>query len=226
MKRLAPVSLTLVLAVLPAFAQVKETERLDSCREVLEEVLGVPETIPRDLFGKAYCVAVIPSVKKAALGVGARYGKGAVACRPAPDSGAWGPPLMITIGGGSFGLQIGGQASDYVFLIMNRKGIDHLLKSKFTLGADASVAAGPKGRSAEAATDAQLHAEILTYSRSRGLFAGLSLEGAIVKQDKDGNANLYGERVDPKSLLLTPGQTIPQAAKAFVDLLRESSTTR
>jgi lipid-binding SYLF domain-containing protein len=216
----------LVLAAVPARAQVKETERLATCREVLEEVMGIPEGIPRDLLNKAYCVAVIPSVKKAALGVGARFGKGAVVCRTDSGSGAWGPPLMISIGGGSFGLQIGGQAGDYVFLIMNRKGIDQLLKSKFTLGADASVAAGPKGRTAEAATDAQMRAEILTYSRTRGLFAGISLEGAVVKPDADANRNVYGTRVAASELLLKAGQTIPPAGRALVELLRELSASK
>jgi lipid-binding SYLF domain-containing protein len=225
MNRFASIFALLSFAT-PAFAQVRETERLASCREVLGEVMDVPEGIPRDLLDKAYCVAVIPSVKKAALGVGARFGKGAVVCRTEPGAAAWGPPLMITIGGGSFGLQIGGEAADYVFLIMNRRGIDHLLKSKFTLGADASVAAGPKGRSLEAATDAQLRAEILTYSRSRGLFAGLSLEGAVLKRDEDANFRLYGERMSPASLLLTPGQRIPKAALPLVDLLRELSPSK
>ena len=169
-------SAMLLLSTLPAFAQVKETERLDSCQEVLNELMGIPEGIPQNLLDKAECVAVIPSVKKFALTVGARFGKGAVVCRTDSGHGAWGPPLMISIGGGSFGAQIGGQAADYIFLIMNPKGIDHLLKDQFTLGADASVAAGPKGRATEAGTDIAMQAEILTYSRTRGLFAGISLE--------------------------------------------------
>jgi lipid-binding SYLF domain-containing protein len=215
----------LILFCLPgaAGAQVKETERLEACREVLREVMDVPEGIPRDLLDKAECVAIIPSVKKAAFGVGGRYGKGAVVCRTDGGHGAWGPPLMISIGGGSFGLQIGGQAADYVFLIMNPKGIDHLLKSKFTLGADVSVAAGPKGRTLEAATDAQMRAEILTYSRTRGLFAGVSLEGAVVKEDKDASRVVYGRKLKARELLLQPGQRIPAAARGLVDLLRELS---
>jgi lipid-binding SYLF domain-containing protein len=130
---------------------------------------------------------------------------------------------MVSIGGGNFGLQIGGEAVDLVFLVMNRKGMEHLLQSQFTLGADASVAVGPKGRNAEAATDIQMHAEILTYSRSRGLFAGLALDGAVIKQDKDANERVYGDKVSPKDLLFTPGQAIPPAGKGLVDALREVS---
>jgi lipid-binding SYLF domain-containing protein len=206
-----------------ASAQVKETQRLDACREVLDEVLGIPEGLPRDLLDKAECVAVIPSAKKFAFAVGGRYGKGAVVCRTEGGRGPWGPPLMITVGGGSFGLQIGGQAADYVLLVMNPKGVEKLMQSKFTLGADATVAAGPKGRSAEAATDATMYAEILSYSRTRGLFAGLSLEGTVVSQDKDANVALYGEKVVPRELLEDPRQPIPAAAKGLVDALRTAS---
>ena len=207
------------------FAQVRETQRLAACRTVLEAIVNMPEGIPRDLLNRAECVAIVPGVKKLALGVGGRYGKGAVTCRKDEGRGAWGPPAMIEMGGPSVGLQIGGQSADYVFLIMNPKGIDHLLRSKFTLGADASVAAGPKGRSAEAATDLQLHAEILTYSRSRGLFAGVSLEGAVVKQDGDANEQVYGERVEARDLVVFPKaeRRVPPAARELVDVLRELS---
>jgi len=214
---------TLLLSTAPAFAQVKETERLDACRDVLEELLNIPEGIPQNLLDKAECVAVIPSVKKFALGFGGRFGKGAVVCRTNQGSGPWGPPLMLSIGGGSFGAQIGGQAADFIFLVMNPKGIDSLLKSQFTLGADASVAAGPKGRATEAATDIAMRADILSYSRTRGLFAGISLEGAVIKQDKDGNVNLYGERVEPRDLLLKPGQPIPPAARGLVEAIQKHS---
>jgi lipid-binding SYLF domain-containing protein len=211
-----------LLAAQPLAAEVKETNRLDACVEVLREVLDMPEGIPRELLAKAECVMVIPSVKKFALGFGGRFGKGAAVCRTA-GRGAWGPPLMVSIGGGNFGLQIGGEAVDLVFLVMNRKGMEHLLQSQFTLGTDASVAVGPKGRNAEAATDIQMHAEILTYSRSRGLFAGLALDGAVIKQDKDANERVYGDKVSPKDLLFTPGQAIPPAGKGLVDALREVS---
>ncbi|HKZ31555.1 MAG TPA: lipid-binding SYLF domain-containing protein [Vicinamibacteria bacterium] len=208
--------------VSPVQAQVKEGRRLNACQEVLEELLSGEESIPRELLDKAECVAVIPSAKKFALGIGGRYGKGAVACRTR-GSGSWGAPLMISIGGGSLGLQIGGQAADYVFLVMNPKGIEYLLRSQFTLGADAAVAAGPVGRTGSASTDLRMHAEILSYSRTRGLFVGVSLEGAVVKQDKDGNENLYGERVDPKRLLQQGGYAVPPLARGLLSVLENAS---
>jgi SH3 domain-containing YSC84-like protein 1 len=211
------------LSALPSHAQTKERRRLEACQEVLEELLGGKERIPRDLLDKAECVAVIPSTKKFAIGVGGRHGRGAVVCRSGGGRGAWGAPLMIGVSGGSLGLQIGGQAADYVFLIMNPKGIDYLLKSQFTLGADAAVAAGPLGRTGEAGTDLRMRAEILAYSRTRGLFAGISLEGAVVKQDRDANENLYGERLDPRSLLLEASVPIPKAARGLVELLESAS---
>lgn len=211
----------LALGTSPAVAENKEARRLEACQEVFQEFMEMKEGIPRNLVDKAECVAVVPSVKKFALGFGGRWGKGAVSCRTEAGKGAWGPPLMISVGGGSFGLQIGGQAADMVFLVMNPKGIDYLIKSQFTLGADASVAAGPVGRKGEADTDLRLRAEVLSYSRSRGLFAGLSLEGAVVKQDKDGNRNLYREEVNPKELLLFWGQPLPDAARGFVGTLQE-----
>ena len=220
--------LALVALLVPALssAQVKEGKRLEACREVLEELLGGEERIPRDLLDKAECVAVIPSAKKLALGFGGRWGKGAVVCRGQGGHGSWGAPLMISIGGGSFGLQIGGQAADYVFLVMNPKGIDYLMRSQFTLGADAAVAAGPVGRTGSAATDLRMRAEILSYSRTRGLFAGLSLEGSVVKQDHDGNENVYGERVDATRLLLEGTHPVPAAGRGLVELLATSSPRR
>ena len=223
MKRFTAAPALVLGVAVAALAQVHETQRLAACRAVLEAIARMPEGIPRDLLNKAECVAVVPGVKKLALGVGGRYGKGAVTCRKDGGRGPWGPPAMIEMAGPSVGLQIGGQSADYVFLMMNPKGIDHLLRSKFTLGADASVAVGPKVRSAEAATDLQLHAEILTYSRSRGLFAGVSLEGAVVKQDRDANEQVYGERVEARDLLLKADRRVPAAARELVDLLRELS---
>jgi lipid-binding SYLF domain-containing protein len=221
--RLAAVAL-LVPAL--ASAQVKEKKRLEACREVLEELLGGEERIPRDLLDKAECVAVIPSAKKFALGFGGRWGKGAVVCRGRGGRGPWGAPLLISLGGGSFGLQIGGQEADYVFLVMNPKGIDYLMRSQFSLGGDAAVAAGPVGRTGSAATDIRMRAEILSYSHTRGLFAGLSLEGSVVKQDRDGNENVYGTRVDPKKLLVEGSYPIPPSARGLVDLLETSSPRR
>jgi lipid-binding SYLF domain-containing protein len=217
---LAALALSLPAA---AAAQTREQKRLAACEEVLTELLSGKESIPRDLLDKAECVAVVPSAKKFALGVGGRYGKGAVVCRGAKG---WGAPLMITIGGGSFGLQIGGQAADYVFLVMNPKGIDYLMRSKFTLGADAAVAAGPVGRTGSAGTDLRMHAEILSYSRTRGLFAGLSLEGAVVKQDEDANEHVYGQSVDARKLLVDGAYDPPPYARGLAAVLRGASPGR
>jgi len=206
-----------------AAAETRERKRLAACEEVLTELLSGKESIPRDLLDKAECVAVVPSAKKFALRVGGRYGKGAVVCR---GGKGWGAPLMITIGGGSFGLQIGGQAADYVFLVMNPKGIDYLMRSKFTLGADAAVAAGPVGRTGSAGTDLRMHAEILSYSRTRGLFAGLSLEGAVVKQDADANEHVYGRSVDARDLLVEGAYDPPAYARGLAEVLRGASPGR
>jgi SH3 domain-containing YSC84-like protein 1 len=210
----------------PTLAEDKRVERLRIGREVLEEFINMPEGIPRDLVNKAECVAVIPSAKKLALGVGATFGKGALLCRAETGRGAWGAPLMIRMEGGSYGLQIGGEAADLVLLIMNRKGVDKLLESKLTLGADASVAVGPEGRKAAASTDAQMRAEILTYSRSRGVFAGLSLEGSVIRSDNDTNERLYGSRVNPRALLLDGREPVPPAARPLVEFLQGVSPTR
>jgi len=200
-------------------SESKEAQRLVACEQVLTEVLGMPESIPRDLLDKAACVIVIPSVKKAAFGFGARWGKGAGLCRKKAPEVGWSAPMMMSIGGGSLGLQIGGQATDYVLLVMNERGMGSLLKSKFTLGADASVAAGPKGRTTSAATDAQMRAEILTYSRSRGVFAGVSIEGAVLKRDDGANKKIYGEPVGAQALLFEGRYAVPAAAKRLVDAL-------
>jgi len=203
------------------FGADKETERLQNCAQVLGEVMGAPDdAIPSELLARAECVAVVPGVKKAAFGVGGRFGRGAVSCRRGEKGGGpWGPPSMLTVGGGSFGLQLGGQSSDVVMLVMNRKGVDHLLRDKFTLGGDASAAAGPKGRSAAASTDLLMRAEILTYARTRGLFAGVSLDGAVVKPDNDGNKRLYGKPVPAKDLLTQGSQGIPAAAQPLIQAL-------
>jgi lipid-binding SYLF domain-containing protein len=225
----APIGVLVLAALLaPAVssAQVKERKRLEACRDVLEELLGGEERIPRDLLDKAECIAVVPGVKKLALGFGGRWGKGAVVCRGQGGRGSWGAPLLISLGGGSLGLQVGAQAADYVFLVMNPKGIDYLMRSQFTLGADAAVAAGPVGRTGSADTDLRMRAEILSYSHTRGLFVGLSLEGSVVRQDQDGNENLYGERVDPKRLLLEGAYPVPAGARELVELLATSSARR
>ena len=160
-------------------------------------------------------------VRAAAIGIGGRFGYGAAVCRTDNGEGPWGPPLMISLKGGSVGFQIGGQSSDFVLLVMNQKGVDNLLKSKFTLGADASIAAGPIGRNVEAGTDLRMRAEILSYSRSRGIFAGISLEGASLRQDTKANEAIYGTGVDPRTTLLKAGQPIPSEAKGLVDAIEQ-----
>jgi lipid-binding SYLF domain-containing protein len=215
-----------LLSPLMVRAGEKETERLNESRDVLVELSGVKEGAPRDILEKAKCIIVIPGVKKVALGIGGRFGYGAAVCRTDNFAGAWGPPLMVELKGASVGFQIGGQSSDFVLLVMNQKGVDNLLKSKFTLGADASIAAGPIGRNAEAGTDIRMRAEILSYSRSRGVFAGVSLEGASLRQDTDANVALYGERVDPRTMLLKSGQPIPTEATGFIEAIERLTSGR
>lgn len=207
--------LVLLSSAVPLAAQTREARRLEKSAEVINEVMGTPEKgVPRDLLNKAVCVGVIPSEKKLALGVGGSFGRGAIVCRRG-GNGPWGAPSMFTIGGANIGFQLGGTATDFVLVVMNAKGAEKLLQSRSKLGADAAAAAGPVGRTAEGATDIQLHAEILTYSRSRGLFAGLSLEGQIIKQDHDANQRLYGRKLDPKDILFKGAVASPAAARAL-----------
>lgn len=220
-------TLALLVAILfvanVAWAKTKEEERLENCARVLTEILNIPDAIPQDLLDKAECVGIIP-VKKGGFIIGVRVGKGVVVCRTGEKmDGPWSPPAMYELSGGSIGFQIGGQSTDFILLVMNPAGARKLLQSKFTLGADASVAAGPKGRTSEAATDAQMHAEILTYSRSKGLFAGVSLEGSPLSQDSEANQNLYGKKVEAKQLLLEASEPVPAAAKPLVELLTARS---
>lgn len=216
--------LSLLLATSFASADSKdEQERLGKCSEVLEEILDVPDNVPQELLDKAECVVVIPSVKKFAFGFGGSYGRGALVCRKGQDfTGPWGAPAMYRLEGASFGIQLGGSASDFLLLIMNTKGADSLLSSKVKLGADAMAAAGPKGRAGEVATDAYMNAEILTYSRSKGLFAGVSLKGSTLRQDSGANKDLYGRKIDAREIV--EGKvSAPSAAQSLVSLLREKS---
>ena len=196
--------LTLIMgaqAPLPADA---EQNRLENSAQVFEEILNIPDALPKELLNKAECVAVMPSVKKLAFGVGGSYGRGVLICRTGKRfTGPWGAPAMYRLEGGSIGFQLGGLATDFLLLIMNPKGADSLLKSKVKLGADAAVAAGPKGRAAMAATDAYMHAEILTYSRSRGLFAGVSLEGSTLRQDNGANEKVYGTKISAREIVMS-----------------------
>jgi SH3 domain-containing YSC84-like protein 1 len=201
-----------------------EEERLQNAGKVMQEILNVPDNLPQDLLDKARCVVVMPSVLKAAFVVGASYGRGTMVCRTGKEfSGPWGAPAMYALEGGSFGLQIGGEATDFVFLVMNNRGANSLLHSKVKLGADASAAAGPKGRSAAADTDAFMRAEILSYSRARGVFAGVSLEGSTLRPDNEANHKLYGESTDAEKIIDGQGITAPPAAQDLIAALKKAS---
>lgn len=201
----------------------KEADRLNNAATVVDEIMRTPEqAIPQDLLDKAVCVGVIPAQKKFALGVGGEFGRGALVCRRG-GNGSWGAPSMFTLGGASFGFQLGGQSTGVVFIVMNATGTKKLVQSSVKLGADAAVAAGPVGRKAEGATDLQLRAEILSYSRSRGLFAGVSLEGAVLKQDDDANQHLYGRAIAAKEILFTHKVSVPAAARPLDAMLAKYS---
>jgi len=207
--------------------RAKDQERLHNSGQVMKEIIDVPDNIPQKLLDKAACVVVIPSVLKAAFVVGASYGRGTMTCRSGEDfNGPWGAPTMMALEGGSFGFQLGGQATDFVLLVMNSRGASAILASKVKLGGDASVAVGPLGRDAEADTDATLRADILTYSRSRGLFAGISLEGSTLRPDNDANRRIYGERISAREIALHNEVTVPQSADLLIDTLTEHSPRR
>jgi SH3 domain-containing YSC84-like protein 1 len=192
--------------MLPSWAQEKERERLNDAGEVMREVLNIPEGIPQDLLDKAECVIVLPKVKKLAFGIGGSYGRGVITCRTGANyTGSWGQPVMMALEGGSLGFQIGGQETDFILLLMNPRASRAVLRSKVKLGATASAAAGPKGREASAATDATMRAEILSYSRSRGLFAGVSLEGSTLRADGGANENFFGRKIIPRNAIQQGG---------------------
>jgi lipid-binding SYLF domain-containing protein len=215
---------TSILASLSLLLVNKETDRLEESATMVKEILDIPDGVPQELLDKAECVIVLPSVKKVAIGIGGSYGKGVLVCRSGGDfKGAWGPPAFYRLEGGNIGLQLGGQATDFFFLVMNPKGVESLLKSKVKLGADASAAAGPKGRAAGASTDAAMRAEILTYSRSRGLFAGLSLEGSTLRPDGGANENLYGRELSASDIVRKGKVGIPASARALVSTLDRAS---
>lgn len=222
-------ALLLVCAMLtPAFAADSGTEedRVEQSGHVLKEILNIPEGIPQDLLDKAECIIVLPSVKKAAFGVGASYGRGVMICRGGTSyTGPWGPPALYALEGGSIGFQIGGQATDFVFLVMNPGGARSLLKSKVKLGADASAAAGPKGRTATAATDVVMSAEILSYSRNKGLFAGVSLEGSTLRSDGSANKKLYGQELSARDIIRRGKVKTPACAAELVEVLNRKSPT-
>jgi lipid-binding SYLF domain-containing protein len=229
-RRIKPTTAFLACAMLLAtsagWAQSKkQVERLGDASEVFQAIMDTPDQgIPGDLLERAACIGIIPSVKKFAIGFGGQHGSGYVLCRTNRGTGPWGAPSGFSMSGGSFGLQLGASATDYVLLFMNRDGVDELLQDKFTLGADASVAAGPVGRNATAATNAQMSAKILGYSRSKGLFAGLALNGAVLRPSGDDNEELYGRKVDPRYLLIEGTIAPPAAAQPLIDLLTRYSS--
>jgi lipid-binding SYLF domain-containing protein len=224
MKRLPLLAALLVLLSLPALAQKKESQRVSNAGRVMTEILGVPDNIPQSLLDKAECAIVLPGVLKFAIGLGGSYGRGVMTCRGGQNfNGPWGAPSMIALEGGSFGLQLGGQATDFVLLVMNQRGAEGILSSKVKLGADAAAAAGPKGRDAAAATDVTMRAEILTYSRSRGLFAGVSLEGSTLRPDNEANKKLYGKELPAKDIVLHGQARVPASARQLIATLNKKS---
>ena len=226
MKRITVCFLVVVLLGASAFAakDTKEQERVKDAGEVLKEILNIPDDIPQDLLDKAECVIVLPSVIKGAFGVGGSYGRGVMVCRSGEHyTGKWGAPAMYALEGISIGFQLGGQATDFVLLVMNPKGARSLLSSKVKLGADASAAAGPKGRTAEGATDIVMNAEILSYSRNKGLFAGVSLEGSTLRSDGGANENLYGRKLNARQIIREGKVGVPACAHELVSRLDAKS---
>jgi lipid-binding SYLF domain-containing protein len=233
-------SLALCLAVSAATVRAQnnektqntEEERLANSAVVIAEILDIPDNVPQEVLDKAECIIVIPSMVKIAMGIGGSYGRGAMVCRSGEAfDGAWGAPVMYAIEGGSFGFQIGGEATDIVLMVMSPRSVDALLSSKVKLGAEASAAAGPKGRHIEASTDASMRAEILSYSRSRGLFAGISLAGASIRPDDDATEQVYGRRISARAIVTGTGVAVPASGRALVAVLEkhapvnESATT-
>lgn len=205
-------------------AASEANDRVVRAAVVLKEIVGTPDkSIPKDLLDKCACVAVIPGVKGGGFIIGGNYGKGVISCRTDNGNGPWSAPSMLMIGGGSFGLQIGAKSVDLVLVVMNISGLESLLDSKFTLGGDASVAAGPVGRTASAETDAWMTAKILAYSRAKGLFGGLVLKGGVIRPDKDANFVLYGKQIEPRNVLLKQGESIPKDAQIFLNELNRIS---
>ena len=226
-----PLAAAVCLACVPtstrAADDTKEVDRVENSGKVLSEILNIPEDIPQDLLNKAYCVVVMPSVMKAAFGVGGSYGRGVMTCRSGENfEGTWGPPTMMALEGGSVGFQLGGQATDFVLLLMSERSAKGVLTSKVKLGADASAAAGPKGRTASAETDATLRAEILSYSRSRGAFAGVSLEGSTLRPDNSANDKLYGKKLSAENIVLKQEVKAPESASLLLKTLDEKTPKR
>src|SRR6184192_248470 len=217
-------ALALVALPLLAAGDKKETGRLENCGLIVKEVMDIPDNIPEDLINKAECIIVYPSVLKAAFVIGGSYGRGAMTCRSGEHfTGPWSAPAMMRLEGGGIGFQLGGQATDFVILVMNPRGTKAILKSKVKIGADAAAAAGPKGRDAAAASDVTMRAEMLTYSRSRGLFAGVSLEGSTLRPDNGANESLYGKKLTADDIIRKGAVAVPPSGQEMVALLNKKS---
>ena len=222
-KTLYVFALMAALAI-PAHAQSKEQDRVENAGTVIKEIMDIPDDIPQNVIDKADCVVVLPSVLKAAFIVGASYGRGVMTCRSGDNMrGPWGAPTMMALEGGSFGLQLGGQATDFVLLLMSERSASSILSSKVKLGGDASAAAGPVGRNASAETDVTFRAEILTYSRARGLFAGISLTGSTLRPDNNANESLYGKKLDAKDIVMKGAVPPPPSAQLLLQTLNQHS---
>jgi lipid-binding SYLF domain-containing protein len=224
MKKILGVITVLTIIALPVFGQEKEQSRVANAGQVMKEVLNIPDDIPQSVIDKADCVVVLPSVLKFAFGFGGSYGRGVMTCRGGEDfKGPWGAPTMMALEGGSFGLQIGGQATDFVLLLMSPRSARSILSSKVKLGGDISAAAGPVGRNLSAETDVALRAEILSYSRSRGLFAGISLSGSTLRADNGANEKLYGRNISAHDIVFNNEVMAPESAKLLLSELNKKS---
>lgn len=224
MKKKCIVTGLLLAVTLPAAAQEKEEERVQNAGTVMKEILAAPDSIPQSVLDKADCVVVLPSVKKFAIGIGGSYGRGVMTCRGGKDfKGKWGAPTMMALEGASAGLQLGGEATDFVLLLMSSQSASSILSSKVKLGGDASAAAGPVGRTASAETDVAMKAEILTYSRAKGAFAGVSLEGSTLRPDNDANKHLYGKEIAAKDIVLGGAMPAPESASVLLATLDKAS---
>ena len=225
MKQTLVVGVALLLAfACPAADQTREEKRLEACGEVFKEILNIPDGIPKELLDKAECVIVIPTVLKFAIGVGGDFGRGAITCRTGEHfTGPWSAPALFALEGGNIGFQLGGTATDFVLLVMNPRGANSILRSKVKLGADAAAAAGPKGRTAAADTDIVMQADVLSYSRARGLFAGVSLEGSTLRSDGSANRKMYGRSLSAKEIVRQGKVGVPASGRELIALLNKTS---
>jgi len=224
MKRYFIVAICLSIAASALYAATKEQKRLENCGVVMQEILNIPDNLPQQVLAKAECVIVFPSVLRLGFGMGKEYGRGAMVCRTGKEfNGPWGAPAMYALEGDSIGMQLGGEATDLILLVMNQRGAASILSSKIKLGGDASAAAGPKGRDASASTDLWMRAEILSYSRSRGLFAGISLEGSTLRPDNKANARIYGRKIAARAILLGNKVAVPATARHLVRVLQTNA---